>query len=119
MRKPLKLSFGVAVFLSAPAFAAQQNSNDAAASGQALFFGRAACASCHEVNGRGGITGPDLSNAGRLTPAALRQKIVDPNNPLPPPPAAAGRAGGGAGGRGGPPPATIVVKMPDGRELRG
>jgi PQQ-dependent dehydrogenase (methanol/ethanol family) len=90
-----------------------------AAAGEAMFFGRAACASCHEVNGRGGITGPDLSNAGRLAPAALRQKIVDPNNPLPPPPAAGGRGGGGGGGRGAPPPVTLVVKMQDGRELRG
>ena len=46
------------------------------AAGEALFFGRAGCASCHEINARGGVTGPDLSNAGRLTAAALRQKIV-------------------------------------------
>jgi hypothetical protein len=28
-------------------------------SGEALYFGKAACGSCHEVNGRGGIVGPD------------------------------------------------------------
>ena len=38
--------------------------------------GKAGCSTCHEVNARGGITGPDLSNAGRLTRAAIRQKIV-------------------------------------------
>ena len=47
-----------------------------------MFFGKAACSSCHEVNGRGGITGPDLSNAARFSPAALRQKIVDPNKAI-------------------------------------
>src|SRR4051812_16017349 len=46
------------------------------AAGESLFFGRAACATCHEVNARGGTTGPDLSNAGRFPAAALRQKIV-------------------------------------------
>ena len=50
-----------------------------AAAGETLFSGRAACASCHEVNARGGIVGPDLSNAGRLSPEVLRQKIVNPN----------------------------------------
>ena len=70
-----------------------------AAAGEALFFGKAACATCHEVNGRGGIAGPDLSGAGRLSPAALRQIIIDPNS--------------------GPPDATVVVKTQDGRDIRG
>ena len=54
--------------------------------GETLFFGRGGCASCHEVNGRGGIVGPDLSAAGLTRAEALRQKILDPSNP-----AAAGR----------------------------
>ena len=70
-----------------------------AAAGEALFFGKAACATCHEVNGRGGIAGPDLSGAGRLSPATLRQTIIDPNS--------------------GPPTATVVVKTEDGRDIRG
>ena len=49
------------------------------------FSARAACSNRHEVNARGGITGPDLRNAGRLTAAAIRQKVVSPNDPLPPP----------------------------------
>ena len=65
--------------------------------------------SCHEVNARGGIVGPDLSNAGRLSPEVLRQKIVDPNA-VPP---------RGRGGRGGATPATAIVKTRDGREIRG
>jgi alcohol dehydrogenase (cytochrome c) len=85
------------------------------AAGEALFFGRAGCASCHEINARGGVTGPDLSNAGRLSAAAIRQKIVSPDEPLPPVPGARG----GGGGRGGPPPVTLVVKSADGREIRG
>ena len=41
-----------------------------AAAGESAFFGRAVVRSCHDVNGRGGIVGPDLSNAGRLSAAA-------------------------------------------------
>jgi outer membrane protein assembly factor BamB/cytochrome c2 len=92
------------------------------AAGEAVFLGVGGCANCHEVNGRGGVVGPDLSGAGRQSAAALRQKIVDPNNPLAAPPAA-GRGGGGGGG-GGPrggsnSPTTIIVKTQDGREIRG
>ena len=61
------------------------------------------------MNARGGRRGPDLSSAGRLTAAALRQKIAAPNDPLPAPP----------GGRGGPVPVTIVVRTLDGGEIRG
>jgi putative heme-binding domain-containing protein len=82
-----------------------------AAAGEAIFRGKADCASCHEVNGRGGIVGPDLSNAGRLTAAVLRQRIVAPNDPA--------LAGRGGGGRGGAAPAAVVVKTQDGREVRG
>lgn len=84
------------------------------AAGESLFFGRASCSECHEVNGRGGVTGPDLSNAGRLSAATLRQKILAPNDPPPRDPAAKGR-----GGRGGPGPETVVVKARDGTEIRG
>ena len=65
------------------------------------------------MNARGGIVGPDLSNAGRLSPAVLQQKIVNPNGP------GAASAGGRGGGRGGAAPATVVVKTRDGREIRG
>jgi alcohol dehydrogenase (cytochrome c) len=84
-----------------------------AAAGEAVFYGaKANCAACHEVNGRGGILAPDLSNAGRLDAAAIRQKIVSPNAGAP----AAGR--GGAVGRGGG-PITIVATRADGRMIRG
>jgi alcohol dehydrogenase (cytochrome c) len=90
--------------------AAASVSGDAAA-GEVLFGAKAGCATCHEVNGRGGIIGPDLSHAGRLTPAVLRQRIVEPNAPA--------LAGRGGGGRGGATPATVVVRTRDGREVRG
>lgn len=32
--------------------------------GEALFFGAAGCSSCHIVNGRGGLLGPELSTVG-------------------------------------------------------
>ena len=80
------------------------------AAGEAVFFGRTAnCASCHEINGRGGIVGPDLSNAGRLDAAAIRQKITAPSTTI---------AGGGRGERSGA-PVTIVAKTRDGKEIRG
>jgi PQQ-dependent dehydrogenase (methanol/ethanol family) len=76
------------------------------AAGEALFFGKAGCSGCHEVNGRGGVTGPDLSAVGMNSSEALSAKIRNPNSP--------GPAGGGRGG-----PSTVIVKMRDGREIRG
>src|SRR5262245_19420143 len=85
------------------------------AAGEGLFFGKAGCAGCHQVNGKGGVTGPDLSTAGRNAPAALRQKILDPAAPI----AGTGRGGPGQG-RGGPArPQVLVVTTRDGREVRG
>jgi PQQ-dependent dehydrogenase (methanol/ethanol family) len=92
------------------------------AAGEGIFFGKAGCASCHEVNGRGGVIGPDLSAAGRAPASALREKILDPNRPAPAAAPTGGRAGGGrsGGGRGGAlQPTTVVVKTRDGREIRG
>jgi len=74
-----------------------------AQTGERLFSEK--CAGCHQINGAGGIVGPDLSNAGRLTPEALREKITNPDSAPNP------------GGRGG--PSTVVVKTKDGREIRG
>lgn len=104
---------------NAPAVAVTGN----AASGETLFFGKGECSTCHEVRGRGGVVGPDLSAIGTTAPAQLRDKIVDPN-------VAAAGAGGGRGGRGGggggrggrgggPQWVTVVVKQKDGKELRG
>jgi putative heme-binding domain-containing protein len=47
--------------------------------GEALFFGSAGCANCHRVRGKGGMLGPDLSNAGMRAMPDLRDAIVDPD----------------------------------------
>ncbi|HVO57008.1 MAG TPA: c-type cytochrome [Dongiaceae bacterium] len=50
-----------------------------AAKGKELFFGKAECASCHMVNGRGGFLGPELSHYGQSHKAAdIRAAIVNP-----------------------------------------
>jgi len=106
MHASLKLFWIIsAVCLLAVVVVAQQSTGTAA--GEALFFGKAGCAGCHEVNGRGGVTGPDLSAAGMQPAETLRAKILNPNNSV----------AGNPGGRGG--PSTVVVKMRDGREIRG
>src|SRR6187455_2441626 len=69
-----------------------------AVAGEAIFFGTGACATCHDINGRGGVVGPDLSAAGQLPVATIRQAILDPNVPTP---GAAPAGGGRGGGRGG------------------
>jgi len=107
--------FGVAT-LTVTVLVAQQNpltTPGSLTAGEAVFYSsKAGCATCHELNGRGGVVGPDLSAVaanGRLNAAALRQKIVDPNSPLP-------AAGGRGGGRGS---ATVIAKTTDGKEIRG
>jgi PQQ-dependent dehydrogenase (methanol/ethanol family) len=51
-----------------------------AKTGNALFFGKAGCANCHTIRGRGGFPGPDLSNIGRiLSFPQLRESLLDPD----------------------------------------
>jgi PQQ-dependent dehydrogenase (methanol/ethanol family) len=78
----------------------------------ATVFDRAQCATCHEIDGVGGIVGPDLSTAARYGADALRAKILDPNQPIataaaagPPRPAAR--------------PQTITARLNNGRTIRG
>src|SRR5215471_11917389 len=94
--------------VSTPTGGSGETFQGSAAAGEAIFFGKADCASCHQINARGGIVGPDLSNVGRLPGAALRQKIVEPNTAI------------GGGGRGGAPaPATLIARTKSGQEIRG
>ncbi len=51
-----------------------------AKNGEALFFGKAACVSCHEVSARGGILGPDLSNAAAIPAETILKKLNDPSD---------------------------------------
>ena len=80
------------------------------AAGEKVFWGTAGCDSCHEVNGRGGIVGPDLSTAGMNTAAYLRGEILNPNSP----PGRPGRRRRFFGG-----PSTVIVRTRDGKELHG
>ncbi|MGH9722563.1 MAG: c-type cytochrome, partial [Bryobacteraceae bacterium] len=51
-----------------------------AAAGEALFWGKANCGSCHLIRGRGGRLGPDLTDAGGTLPVEhMREAVLDPN----------------------------------------
>jgi PQQ-dependent dehydrogenase (methanol/ethanol family) len=77
------------------------------AAGEKLFFGKAACATCHQVNAHGVPVATDLSDAGRNSIESLKQNILDPNTPK-------GRAPHGQRIS-----VSVTVKLKDGRELRG
>jgi alcohol dehydrogenase (cytochrome c) len=50
-----------------------------AKAGAALFFGKAGCAQCHMVWGRGSLNGPDLTEAARrLTLAQMETALLNP-----------------------------------------
>ena len=50
------------------------------ANGKILFFGKADCASCHMIQGRGGYMGSDLSEYGAgNSPNEIRESILHPN----------------------------------------
>lgn len=76
--------------------------------GEQLFFGKANCAACHEINAQGKSVGPDLSNAGRISAELLRQKILDPGTNTNP--NVRGRRGGTK---------IAVVKTQSGQTIRG
>ncbi len=55
-----------------------------AARGEQIFWGKGECGDCHMIRGRGGILGPDLSNAGgQRTLRFLREALTRPQ-PRPP-----------------------------------
>jgi quinoprotein glucose dehydrogenase len=57
-----------------------------AAKGKALLQGKAACLTCHRVNGTGSRVGPELSDIGQYRRAdELRQALVDPDADIKPP----------------------------------
>ena len=81
-----------------------------AAAGNKLFFGTAGCARCHEVNGRGGIVGPDLSAAAANPADTLLSKLMDPNTIV----AVPGQRRSRRTGIG-----VVNVTLKDGRKVRG
>jgi cytochrome c oxidase cbb3-type subunit III len=53
------------------------------AKGEKLFIGGAGCSTCHMVNGRGGLLGPDLSRVGASRSVAyLTESIREPDKEL-------------------------------------
>jgi putative heme-binding domain-containing protein len=53
------------------------------ARGRAIFEGKGDCTSCHRVNGRGPLTGPDLSSIGLArTLSALQRSLLDPSSAM-------------------------------------
>jgi len=50
----------------------------------AQVYESAGCAACHTIHGRGGPSGPDLTDVGaRSSPAYLRRSLVDPQADVP------------------------------------
>lgn len=91
----------VAFVRSLTAPAAEGNVPGDVKRGEALFAAKG-CVGCHQVNGRGGQLGPDLSNAGAMRALPqLKEAIVDPD------------ADGAFGYR------AVTAAMNDGRTLKG
>jgi alcohol dehydrogenase (cytochrome c) len=108
MYTKLKLALIVTALATTAALSATQQplpNSSGTSAGETLFFGKAGCGACHEVNGRGGVMGPDLSAAGNRSPQELQAKILNPNN--------SGAIGPGRG------PLTIVAKTKSGTEIQG
>lgn len=56
-----------------------------ASAGEKLFFGAAGCSKCHLILGKGGMLGPDLSNAGlRNYESQLREALYEPHKEITP-----------------------------------
>src|SRR5215471_4535972 len=69
-----------ALVLSMNAPAANEPLPGDAKAGEQFFFGKAQCASCHMVQGRGAAIGPDLSSVGtRLTIEEIRESLLKPD----------------------------------------
>lgn len=65
-------------WLVAPAFEAPPSGSVAA--GSALFWGKGGCSKCHQILGRGGFLGPDLSDVGaRRSVGQIREAVTDPD----------------------------------------
>jgi cytochrome c oxidase cbb3-type subunit 3 len=52
-----------------------------AAAGEAVFFGKGQCSNCHMLNGRGGVTAPDLGNiAGERKTVSIVDALTKPEH---------------------------------------
>ena len=69
--------------LRATAFETPVSGNPAA--GESVFLGKGRCSTCHMVNGRGGLVGPDLSNIGaERSLRYLTEALTTPRPHIPP-----------------------------------
>lgn len=56
------------------------SSSESVARGRAIFEGKGECSSCHQVNGKGGVGGPNLDEIGGIRkPAELEVALLEPN----------------------------------------
>ncbi len=70
----------VAFVRSINAPAVEQNVPGNTDAGSSIFWGKAGCHNCHQIRGRGGLSGPDLSNIGATSTAGdIRDAILDPD----------------------------------------
>lgn len=77
--KPEQVMQIVAFLRAFPSIRARQVNSGDSARGKSLFEGKGGCLDCHRVNGRGGRSGPDLSDIGELRrPVDIEQSLVDP-----------------------------------------
>jgi putative heme-binding domain-containing protein len=54
------------------------------ARGERVYWEKGRCGNCHMIRGRGGISGPDLSNVGgERTLAVIRDALTKPKLPIP------------------------------------
>jgi putative heme-binding domain-containing protein len=54
------------------------------ARGAGIYRGKGNCATCHSINGEGGVAGPDLTTIGDSRSASyLRESLVDPGAAVP------------------------------------
>ncbi len=83
--------------------------------GERFFFGNGGCSTCHMVQGKGGVIGPDLSAVGRdRRPAQIEQSLRDGRAP------AAGGRGRRNVGRGGTSSyQAVTARLRNGQTLRG
>jgi putative heme-binding domain-containing protein len=60
--------------------AIEQNVPGNLSAGEGIFWGKGGCSNCHQIRGKGGLTGPDLTNVGGVRPVEqIREDIASPS----------------------------------------
>lgn len=80
---PAEQVWAIIAFLRSTVVAGRTLAGGDVEAGKQYFWKPGECGTCHMVNGKGGVLGPDLSGVGGLqTVSYLTQKIRDPNKEL-------------------------------------